>query len=62
MLLADLLVEVTWDTPSPEVPIPKATLDVGAHVLTANFHSLPRGFPQIPSCNRTDTFCKKPCY
>lgn len=48
MLPADLLVEVTWSTPSPELPIPEATLDVGAHVLTANFHSLPRGFPQRP--------------
>lgn len=51
MLSTNLPVQGTWNTPSPEFPVPKATLDVGACVLTASFQSLPRGFPD---CRATE--------
>lgn len=37
ILSTNFLVQAAWNIPSPELPTPKATLDVGAHVLTASF-------------------------
>lgn len=50
-LPTNLPVQPAWNTPSPELPAPKATLHVGARAVPASFHSLPRGFPQRPSGN-----------
>lgn len=60
-LSANLLLEVTWNSPCPELPVPKATSDARVRI-TANFHSLPRGFPQRLWRNRAGTFCQNSCH